>query len=128
MVRAAIIRCEKNMEKCPMTNCLKCLTLQIEGFDRYDECMPAGIFTCRCPGEDVIQQAKILKAKGADVIHFCTCMFSKKMSDGWVISDESFCDKVDAIIHQVHQVTALPCVKGTAHLPKGYAPECWGQI
>ena len=128
MVKAAIIRCEKNMEVCPLTNCLKCLTQKKEGFERYDECIPAGIFTCRCPGDDVILQAKILKAKGADVIHFCTCMFSKKTAGGWIISDDGFCDKIDDIIEQVHQATALPCVKGTAHLPKGYHPESWGRL
>ena len=54
MVKAAIIRCEKNMDKCPLTNCLKCLTEKKEGFAQYDDCVPAGVFTCRCPGDNVV--------------------------------------------------------------------------
>ncbi len=126
MTKVAIIRCEKNMETCPLTSCFKCLTRKREGFETYDECIPAGIFTCRCPGDKVIGQAKILKAKGADVIHFCTCMFSKKTDKGWILSDEGFCDHIDKLIEQVHKATDLPCVKGTAHLPQGYHPEMWG--
>ena len=38
------------------------------------------------------------------------------------------CDSIDHLIGQVHQATALPCVKGTAHLPQGYRPEVWGQL
>jgi predicted metal-binding protein len=125
MTKAAIIRCEKNLETCPLTNCLKCLTLSKEGFSQYDGCIPAGIFTCRCPGDNLIRLAKILKAKGAEVIHFCTCTFSKKTENGWDLSDGGFCDKIDYIISQVHQATALPCVKGTAHLPEGYQPRRW---
>ena len=125
MTKAAIIRCEKNLETCPLTNCLKCLTLKKEGFSNYADCIPAGIFTCRCPGDNLVKLAKILKAKGADVIHFCTCMFSKKTADGWIISDDCFCTHIDDLIGQVHQATALPCVKGTAHLPEGYQPRRW---
>jgi predicted metal-binding protein len=107
---------------------LNCLTLKKEGFLSYDECSPAGIFTCRCPGDNLIKLAKILKAKGTDVIHFCTCMFSKKTENGWIVSQDGFCDKVDYLIDQVHMATNLPCVKGTAHLPKSYHPEIWGQL
>ncbi len=129
MTKAAIIRCEKNLETCPLTNCLKCLISKKEGFARYqNECIPVGIFTCHCPGDNLINQAKILKAKGAEVIHFCTCMFSKKTNNGWMLSHDSFCDKVNTLIDQVHKATALPCVKGTAHLPKDYYPEVWGQL
>jgi predicted metal-binding protein len=126
MTKAAIIRCEKNMDTCPLTSCLNCLIQKKEGFEGYDDCVPVGIFTCRCPGDDVIKQAKILKAKGADVIHFCTCTFSKKTDQGWVLTDEGFCDHIDKLIEHVHQATNLPCVKGTAHLPQGYHPEMWG--
>jgi predicted metal-binding protein len=125
MTKAAIIRCEKNMDRCPMTNCLKCLTLTKEGFSSYEACMPAGIFTCRCPGDDMIGLAKILKAKGADVIHFCTCTFAKKTESGWEVSDQAFCPAIDDLIDRVHQETGMPCVKGTAHLPRGYRPKTW---
>jgi len=123
MTKAAIIRCEKNENKCPLTNCFKCLLEKKEGFARYGECIPVGVFTCRCPGDNTPALARILKLKGADVIHFCTCAFSKKTDKGWDSYNGGFCESLDAIIERVHMETGLPCVKGTAHLPKGYTPE-----
>ena len=98
---------------------------QKEGFARYDECMPAGVFTCRCPGDNVVGLAKIIKSKGAEAIHFCTCTFAKKTDHGWDQAEGGFCDNLDKLITQVHEATGLPCVKGSAHLPKGYTPEVW---
>ena len=125
MIKTAIIRCEKNMDRCPLTNCLKCMTQKKEGFAHYDDCIPAGIFTCRCPGDNAVDLAKILKSKGAEVIHFCTCSFAGKSDDGWVTTDGGFCDHIDEIIEVVFQETKIPCVKGTAHLPKGYTLQTW---
>ncbi|MCK5192693.1 MAG: CGGC domain-containing protein [Desulfobulbaceae bacterium] len=123
MTKAAIIRCQKNEEKCPLTNCLKCLLEKKEGFARYGECMPAGVFTCRCPGDNASTLARILKSKGAEVIHFCTCTFAKKTDKGWGSSNGGFCENLDEIIERVNKESGLPCVKGTAHLPKGYTLE-----
>lgn len=123
MTKVAIIRCEKNEDKCPLTNCFKCLLETKEGFAGYGECMPAGVFTCRCPGDNASTLAKILKSKGADVIHFCTCTFAKKTDNGWDAYNGGFCESLDAIIARVNEESGLPCVKGTAHLPKGYTLE-----
>ena len=123
MTKVAIIRCEKNEEKCPLTNCFKCLVEKKEGFSRYDECMPVGVFTCRCPGDNAATLARILKSKGAGVTHFCTCAFAKKTDKGWDASNGGFCENLDEIMERVNKESGLPCVKGTAHLPKGYAPE-----
>ncbi len=125
MTKIAIIRCEKNENRCPLTNCFKCMIEKKEGFAKYSECIPAGVFTCRCTGENSLELAKILKAKGADVIHFCTCAFSKKTKNGWEIEDGGFCDKLDKLIDNIHKETGLPCVKGTAHLPKNYELKTW---
>lgn len=122
MTRVALIRCEKNEERCPLTNCFKCMMENKEGFSGYNDCYPAGVFTCRCPGDNIAAQAKILKSKGAEVIHFCTCSFAQKTDEGWVYGN-GFCDHLDDIMKTAHQASGLPCVKGTAHLPKGYAPE-----
>lgn len=83
MTRIAIIRCEKNEETCPLTNCFNTMMNSAQGFSAYDECTPAGVFTCRCPGDNVANLGKILKSKGADVIHLCTCSFAKKTEKGW---------------------------------------------
>jgi len=124
MTQTAIIRCEKNEERCPLTSCFKCMIESKEGFAGFDDCKPAGVFTCRCPGDNVTELAKILKAKGAEVIHFCTCAFAKKTDDGWTIG-EGFCNHLDEIIERVNKESGLPCVKGSAHLPKGYRSEIW---
>lgn len=123
MTKVAIIRCEKNENRCPLTNCFKCLSESKEGFAGYSSSIPVGVFTCRCPGDNIADLAKILKSKGAEAIHFCTCMFANKTDKGWVSSDGGFCDHLDKMIEQVHEVTGLPCVKGTAHLPKDYKLE-----
>ncbi|MDX9788747.1 MAG: CGGC domain-containing protein [Desulfobacterales bacterium] len=125
MSKIAIIRCEKNMDRCPMTGCFRCLQERKEGFAGYESCELAGLFTCHCPGDDAVSMAKILKSKGAEVIHFCTCLFSKKGKEAWEMSDGGFCEHLDAMIDRVHLETGLPCVKGTAHLPGGYQPEVW---
>lgn len=120
MTKLAIIRCEKNETRCPLTNCFKCLNETKEGFTGYGSTSLAGVFTCRCPGDNIEDLAKILKAKGADAIHFCTCTFAKKTDEGWDASLGGFCDKIDDLIEKVNKATGLPCVKGTAHLPKNY--------
>lgn len=122
MTKVAIMRCEKNENRCPLTSCFKTLINRTEGFSRYTETMPAGVFTCRCPGDNVVDLAGILKAKGAEAIHFCTCTFAGKKPEGWDISEGGFCDHVDELMEKVHEKTGLSCVKGSAHLPEGYTP------
>lgn len=125
MAKIAIIRCEKNEDRCPLTSGFKCLAEKKEGFAHYDENSLAGVFTCKCPGDNAVKLAKILKSKGAEAIHFCTCTFSKKTDKGWDMADGGFCDHIDDIIEKVNQETGIPCVKGTAHLPVGYELKIW---
>jgi len=126
MTKIAIIRCEKNEAQCPLTSCFNCLTTTTEGFAGYDQALPAGVFTCRCPGDNIEKFGKILKSKGAEAIHFCTCMFARRTRDGWKMDQGGFCSSVDSLMETVHQATGLVCVKGTAHLPEGYVPEVIG--
>ena len=125
MKKVAIIRCEKNMDRCPMTNGLKCLAGAKEGFGIYEDCQLVGVFTCRCPGDKAVDLAKILKAKGAEAVHFCTCTFAAKTEEGWVAKEGGFCDNIDRILGQVSKQAGITCVKGTAHLPSGYRTEIW---
>ena len=125
MKQIGMIRCEKNQDRCPLTSCLRCLTGQKEGFSGYEACELAGVFTCRCPGDIAVDQAKILKSKGAEAIHFCTCTFAAKGDTGWVMNNGGFCDHIDELIERVQQAVGIPCVKGTAHLPKEYETEVW---
>ena len=123
MASIGIIRCEKNMDRCPLTGCFKSLSGAKEGFAIYDECELTGVFTCRCPGDIAVEQAKILKAKGAEAIHFCTCTFAKKGDNGWSLEAGGFCDHIDDVMEKVHEATGLSCVKGSAHLPEDYTVQ-----
>jgi len=126
MTKIAIIRCEKNEDRCPLTGCFTCLVENKQGFARYEDAsMPGGVFTCRCPGDNVVGFAKILKSKGVEAIHFVTCTFATKKEGKWEDADGGFCDNIDAIIDQVHQDTGMTCVKGSAHLPENYTPRVW---
>lgn len=122
MTKIGILRCEKNGERCPLTNCLRCLREKKEGFARYADTELTGIFSCTCPGENAVHLGKILKSKGADVIHFCTCTFAKKTENGWRQGD-GFCDDLDRLVKSVATETGLPVIMGTAHLPEGYTPQ-----
>ncbi|GLI35244.1 CGGC domain-containing protein [Desulforhabdus amnigena] len=122
MAKIGLMRCEKNEVRCPLTGCLNSLKNVEQGFDRYEDAELVGVFTCRCPGEDAVDLAKILKSKGAEVIHWCTCAFARREDGKWVLGG-GFCDHLDAILERVSREVQIPCVKGTAHLPQGYRPE-----
>lgn len=122
MENIGIIRCEKNADRCPLTNCLKSLKGRKQGFSNYDKGELIGIFTCKCPGDNVTNLGKILKKKGAEAIHFCTCTFAHKKEGEWTMGD-GFCDHIDDILKRLSNELKIPCIKGTAHLPDGYRPE-----
>lgn len=126
MANIGLIRCEKNEARCPLTGCLNSLSNRNQGFAGHDRTKLVGIFTCRCPGDDLVDMASILKSKGADTIHFCTCTFARKEDGQWVAGD-GFCDHVDEILQRIARQVQVCCVKGTAHLPEGYRPQIFGQ-
>lgn len=122
MTKIGLIRCEKNENRCPLTGCIHTLENRTQGFAMYDETQLVGLFTCRCPGDDAVQMAKVLKSKGADVIHLCTCIFAHKADGKWVMGN-GFCDTVDDLARRISDGADIDCVKGSAHLPPGYQPE-----
>ncbi len=122
MKQIGIIRCEKNETRCPMTSCLKALDQGREGFQGEGELKLMGVFTCRCPGGGVADMARILKSKGAEQIHFCTCMFAHKDKDGWIEGD-GLCPHAADLARDAARAAGIPCVLGSAHLPKGYRPD-----
>lgn len=125
-MKAAMIRCEKNEQRCPLTGCFTSMIKGVEGFKGQGACEPAGVFTCHCPGDNVVNLAKILQSKGAEVIHLCTCLFSKKTDQGWTLGD-GFCDHASDMAERIQKETGLTVVLGTAHLPKGYEPQVFGK-
>ena len=122
MTKIGLMRCEKNENRCPLTGCLTSLQTCTQGFAGYAAAEIAGVFTCRCPGDDVVEKANILKSKGAEAIHFCTCTFAHKASNAWVMG-EGFCDHLDELMAKVAKGAGIPCVKGSAHLPEAYQVE-----
>ena len=122
MANIGIIRCEKNADRCPLTNCLKSLKGMQQGFSNYDSSELIGVFSCNCPGNNVKGLGKILKKKGAEAIHFCTCTFAHKNEGKWTMGN-GFCDHIDNILESLSNELKIPCVKGTAHLPDGYIPK-----
>ncbi len=126
MAKIGIIRCEKNEHRCPLTSCLRCLHQGDQGFAVHqDENQLVGVFTCRCPGDQAVNLGKILKSKGAEVIHWCTCLFAHKVEKTWVMGN-GLCGDPDSLVRRVAEEAGIPCVKGSAHLPAGYAPEMVG--
>jgi predicted metal-binding protein len=117
-----LIRCEKNEQRCPLTGCLTCLKETREGFADYDQAHLSGVFTCRCPGDNVANLGKILKSKGVEAIHFCTCTFASKEDGKWKLG-QGFCENVDDLLKKISRETGLHCVKGSAHLPEEYSVE-----
>ena len=126
MSKIGLIRCEKNEARCPLTGCLTCLKNGTQGFAVHDASELVGLFTCRCPGENAVDAAKILKSKGAEVIHFCTCSFAHKEEGKWVLGN-GFCDSLDMLMDRVSKEADIMCVKGSAHLPEGYQPVVFNQ-
>jgi len=127
MANIGLIRCEKNETRCPLTGCLQCLKSTTQGFSTHTETELMGVFTCQCPGDNVVEMAKILKSKGDEVIHFCTCTFARKDGPKWIL-DNGFCDHVDLLLHRISRDADITCIKGTAHLPEGYRPEVFERV
>jgi predicted metal-binding protein len=125
MEKLAIIRCEKNLDRCPMTECLESVRRRMDGFAGYEDPRLLGIFTCHCNDEIILNLCRILKEKGVEIIHFCTCTFAREGQEQW-IEGEGLCHHVDELMERIHKELGLRCVKGTAHLPKDYEPKAEG--
>ena len=122
MAKIGLIRCERNIDKCPMTGCLTCINKNKQGFDAYEQAELVGTFTCTCPGDSLADFAKILKKKGAEAIHLATCAFAHKEDGQWVLGN-GLCAQPDDVIKKLAAAVDIPCIKGSAHLPAGYKPE-----
>ena len=122
VAKIGIIRCGRNVDRCPMTGCLTCMQETRQGFQGYDRADLIGIFTCECPGDRLADYARILENKGADAIHLTTCAFAHKEEGKWV-QGSGLCALPDTIMERLAATVSIPCIKGSAHLPDGYRPE-----
>lgn len=120
MATIGIIRCEKSLSLCPLSSCLRCISSE-KSFAGAPPLL-AGIVTCRCPGDGAVDLASQLKAKGAEIIHFCTCAFAEKTEIGWV-REGVFCKDIDRILLRISRETGIPCKKVVAPLPEVLIPH-----
>lgn len=123
MTAIGLLRCRTNETKCPLTNCFKSLFSRQQGFAGYEQTDLAGVFTIQEDPTATVDLAKILKAKGAQAIHVATCAFAHKGEGMTWHLGKGFVPNVDDLCASIAQETGLPCIKGSAHLPEGYAPE-----
>ena len=77
-------------------------------------------------GRPISLRVLLFNKQGVEAIHFCTRTFAKKTDEGWGMKDGGFCEGIDEIIERVNKETDIPCVKGSAHLPKEYSLKTWG--
>lgn len=122
MTKIAMIRCEKNENTCPLTACIACLERGTQAFKGYDETTLVGVFTCRCGQDNLEDLARVLKSKGAEVIHVPTCLFANKVDGRWVMEGGGLCRELESVCSRIREASGLPCVEGTAHLPEGFVP------
>ncbi len=123
MTAIGLLRCRENETKCPLTNCFRSLFSREQAFSRYESTQLAGVFTIQEDWDRTLELAKILRSKGAEVIHITTCAFAHKESGTtWQLGD-GFFPNSDELCAAVARETGLPCVKGSAHLPPDYTPQ-----
>lgn len=123
MTRIGLLRCRDNELKCPLTNCFRSMQEKIQGFSEYHETSLVGVFTLSDDMDQAVDLARILKAKGAEVIHMATCAFSHKAEGKTWVLGQGFYPQADDLAARIASEVGLPCVQGTAHLPEGYHPQ-----
>ena len=120
MAKIGIIRCEKSLDHCSLSCCLRCIGNGAAAVIETPSL--AGIVACHCPGDNVVKLAMQLKAKGAEVIYLCTCAFTKVSKEGWS-REEVFCEHIDRIVQDITQQAGIPCKKVIAPLPDIVTPN-----
>lgn len=82
MTKIAIIRCDEKAKTCPGTSCFRVIREKRDAFEQYGDGIEIiGFDTCGGCGlgkpDKVLEKARALKARGAEVIHVSTCMKTK---------------------------------------------------
>ena len=121
-VKIGLLRCAQNERKCPLTNCFKTMNACTQGFSGYEATELAGVFTVAEFPEETVTLAKILKAKGAEVIHISTCAFAHKEDGKWH-EGQGFISDCAGLMARIAKEADIPCVMGAAHLPEGYTVQ-----
>ena len=123
MTAIGLLRCPENEFKCPLTNCFRSLLSRQQAFAGYEHTDLAGVFTMHRNRDTTLDLARILQSKGAEVIHVVTCAFAHKdQGKTWHLGN-GFVSNVDDLCAAISTASGLPCIKGSAHLPRNYSPE-----
>lgn len=82
MTKIAIIRCDEKAKACPGTSCFTMIREKKGAFEQYGDVVEiVGFDTCGGCGlgkpDKVLEKARALKARGAEVIHVSTCVQTK---------------------------------------------------
>lgn len=118
-VKIGLLRCAGNDHSCPLTGCFKCMSTCQQGFAGYDSTELKGVFTVDESADETVKLAKVMKAKGAEVIHISTCAFARKRDGKWLMGG-GFVDDCEGLMQRIALEAEIPCVMGAAHLPEGY--------
>ncbi len=73
--KVGIIRCQQAEDLCPGTSCFRSALNGEKGFESVGPCEIIGFVTCGgCPGKKVIQRARMMIQRGAEVIALGACI------------------------------------------------------
>lgn len=79
MKKVGIIRCQQTEDICGGATDFKVAYMGIKAFAEFGQCEVIGFVSCGgCPGKKAIARAKMLVAKGADIIAIASCISKGK--------------------------------------------------
>ena len=93
-------------------------TMAIERLNKYDTCK-------RLIGDSLSTEIRDNVKEYFKNINGKTLLYIDALKDGEWIEGKGFCEHIDEILQRISKETGIPCVKGTAHLPKGYVPQVY---
>ncbi len=103
-MKIGIIRCDENSERCAGWNCFPAMANKTGEFSGYDTIEIVGFDTCGGCGhgkpDKIIKRAKVLRDKGAEVIHLGNCLASD-------------CPSKDVYIKALRKRMRIPIVEKT---------------
>jgi predicted metal-binding protein len=116
MTKVGIIRCQEHSEKCAGYFCFPAIREKSGKFAAYDVVELVGFETCggcgRGKSDKIVGRAQRLKDKGAEVIHFGSCLVGP-------------CPWKELYLKEVAEKVSIPVVSGThgVHGPPPKKPE-----
>lgn len=102
--RVGIIRCEVQTRTCAGWGCFSAIRNKTGQFKRYDEVELIGFDTCggceRGSPDKIVSRAQRLKEKGAEVVHFSSCVVGE-------------CPFEETFAQAIEGKAGIPIIRGT---------------